>query len=91
MPRNWRSFSHATTDMPDAEKRVDSFQVALSRIGMTDDGAHVQAFLTDLVMTNIDSSLDEGALRQALAERTVAQKLLTVLKGDHDNRDRDHR
>lgn len=84
--RDWRSTTAGSSQPFSRKEDQDTFRAAMRRIGLTQDGEHIHRYLVGLIMEDIDPAMDEGALRQKLAERTVAQKLLTVLKGEDDHR-----
>lgn len=86
---SWRDFGFGTVDGFSVDERHKKFQHACRRLGTTPEASVIKGYLDDLIKAEIDPNAPDGALRQHLAERKVAQTLALLFAGENDPRDRD--
>lgn len=82
---SWRDFGFGTVDGHRPNLRQSEFEKACRRIGAMPEAAVIKRYLADMIAADIPPDEEDGALRQHLAERRVAQKLALLFAGDDDN------
>lgn len=82
---NWRDFGFGTGHHADPSARRTEFEKACKRLGSMSEARVIKAYLRDMLLADIPPDAEDGALRQHLAERRVAQKLALLFAGDHDD------
>lgn len=60
---------------------------AIARIGRTDDGKHLTRFLLNAYVMHVpETGVQDGALREYVATKRLARRILQLLQGDlHDD------
>ena len=85
MSREPRKLSDVSFSRKGDEPHVvpSEIQEALARIGRTDDGKHLSRFLMrTYIMNDPDVGVSDGALREYVATKRLARRILQHLQGE---------